>query len=57
MAVAAMTQAAWSQSIGTVETLGGTGSPGYTDGVKGTSEFRAPAALGLDLVEVVSAES
>lgn len=35
------------QDLGTVNTLGGTGDPGYIDGVKGTSQFNGPAALAL----------
>ena len=35
------------QEIGRVDTLGGTGERGLIDGVKGTSEFRAPTALAL----------
>src|SRR4051812_11557506 len=30
-----------------VKTLGGTGDPGYIDGVKGTSQFHTPSALAL----------
>ncbi len=40
-------QLAYSQPIGSVDTLGGIGSPGYKDGVKGVSEFHNPTALAL----------
>jgi hypothetical protein len=39
--------AAHAQTSGTLETLGGTGEPGYAEGAKGTSQFRNASALAL----------
>jgi hypothetical protein len=38
---------ALAQPIGNVTTLGGTGEPGYAEGVQGVSQFRTPSALAL----------
>lgn len=44
---AALTPLARAQSAGAVETLGGTGQPGYVDGVKGSSQFSSPQGLAV----------
>src|SRR6187549_1756215 len=40
-------QSALAQPIGHVFTAGGTGEPGYVEGVQGVSQFRTPSALAL----------
>src|SRR5437763_11493077 len=45
---AVVTHCAFAQSLsGAVHTVGGTGDPGYIDGVKGTSQFHGPRALAV----------
>lgn len=46
VAVAAPLQVG-AQPVGSVTTIGGTGSAGYTEGAKGISQFSAPAGLAL----------
>jgi hypothetical protein len=46
-AVGLAAESGYSQPIGQVETLGGTGEPGQVEGVKGVSQFRNPSALAL----------
>ncbi|HTG45757.1 MAG TPA: chitobiase/beta-hexosaminidase C-terminal domain-containing protein, partial [Verrucomicrobiae bacterium] len=35
------------QPVGSIETLGGTGAPGYVEGIKGRSQFNMPAGLAV----------